>query len=201
VASAQRWSLSGATTISPWDDFAGQTSELKFPSSGACSEASITIESLTPGANYVLDYDWRATSYTSSQPVVNADIREPGAGLFTLAPCRVVDTRAADGPHGGPALSAGQDRTFTMADQCGIPPTATALAVNLTATGASAAGNLRLYPAGTVLPLVSSINYSPGQTRANNAIVSLSPSGAIAVRCAQGAGSVHFILDVSGYFE
>jgi hypothetical protein len=31
--------------------------------------------------------------------------------------------------------------------------------------------------------------------------VGLSPAGALAVRCAQAAGSVHVILDVTGYFE
>jgi hypothetical protein len=135
-----------------------------------------------------------------SKPLVTVDIGPPGVDFSPLAPCRVIDTRDAPGPHGGPALSAGADRDFTVVGRCNIPPTAIALAVNVTATGATDPGNLRLYPAGTPLPLVSSINYSPGQTRTNNAIASLSPSGAITVYCGQGAGSVHFILDVNGYF-
>jgi hypothetical protein len=73
--------------------------------------------------------------------------------------------------------------------------------VNIAVTAPSAAGNLRLYPAGTPLPLVSSINYSAGQTRANNAIISLNTAGALRVRCAQASGTADFILDVNGYFE
>ncbi len=73
--------------------------------------------------------------------------------------------------------------------------------MNLTVTQPTAQGNLRLYPAGTPLPLVSSINYVAGQTRANNAIASLNGLGELAVRCTQASGTAHFILDVNGYFE
>jgi hypothetical protein len=78
---------------------------------------------------------------------------------------------------------------------------ARAVAVNLTVTGATAAGDLRAYPGGTLLPAISSINYGAGQTRANNAILLLGAAGDIAVRCVQASGTVHFILDVTGYFE
>jgi hypothetical protein len=127
-------------------------------------------------------------------------IHDPG-NLFTVAPCRVLDTRDPAGPYGGPALGAGQSRAFTLAGRCGIPASARAVTLNLTVTGPTAAGNLRLYPADQALPSTSTLNYSSGQTRANNAIVGLSPSGALAVRSAQAAGTVHVILDVTGYFE
>jgi hypothetical protein len=47
----------------------------------------------------------------------------------------------------------------------------------------------------------SAVNYRVGQTRANNAIVPLGPSGQIAVHLDQALGSVHFVLDVNGYVE
>jgi hypothetical protein len=127
-------------------------------------------------------------------------IHDPG-NLFTVVPCRVVDTRLAQGPYGGPALAAGQSRAFTLAGQCGIPAGAKAVAANVTVTGPTAAGNLRLYPADQALPSTSTLNYVAGQTRANNAIVGLSASGALAVRCAQATGTAHVILDVTGYME
>jgi hypothetical protein len=52
-------------------------------------------------------------------------IHDPG-NLFTLAPCRVLDTRDAAGQYGGPALVAGQSRAFTLAGRCGIPASARA---------------------------------------------------------------------------
>ena len=120
---------------------------------------------------------------------------------FTLNPCRVLDTRESNGSLGGPALAANTDRTFVASGACVIPSTAKALSVNLTVTQPTEQGDLRLYPAGVPLPLVSTINYSAGQTRANNAILVLGPSGDFAVRCVQGSGTAHFILDVNGYFE
>jgi hypothetical protein len=49
---------------------------------------------------------------------------------------------------------------------------------------------------------VSTINYRAGRTRANNAVLTLSESGAITVFVGgQTIGTVHFILDVNGYFQ
>jgi hypothetical protein len=128
-------------------------------------------------------------------------VDDDGLSFYTISPCRLIDTRDPDGPLGGPALIAGTDRVFTIVDNCDVPPTAKAVSVNLAVTSPTAAGNLRLYPAGTPRPLVSTINYSAGQTRANNGIVPLSAAGEIAVYCAQASGTTHFILDVNGYFE
>jgi hypothetical protein len=82
-----------------------------------------------------------------------------------------------------------------------VPSTAKAVSVNITATQPTDAGHLRVYPAGTERPLVSSVNFAPGQTRANNAILTLGTGGAITLYCGQAAGSTHFLLDVNGYFQ
>jgi hypothetical protein len=121
--------------------------------------------------------------------------------FHTVTPCRVVDTRGAAGPVGGPALAAGASRSFTVVGRCSIPATAWALSLNLAVTGPTAAGNLRVYPGGTPVPASSTLNYAAGQTRANSATVSLGPAGDVAVFCGQAAGTAHFILDVNGYFE
>ena len=47
----------------------------------------------------------------------------------------------------------------------------------------------------------SAINYAAGKTRANNGTLALGPNGDLLVHCDQAAGSVHMILDVSGYLE
>src|SRR4029077_187725 len=53
----------------------------------------------------------------------------PSAHFYTVTPCRVADTRSPVGPYGGPSLVAGADRTFVFGGQCGIPPTAVAVAL------------------------------------------------------------------------
>ncbi len=128
-------------------------------------------------------------------------INPPPAKYFTLTPCRVLDTRNSNGSLGGPALVGGAMRTFAIANQCGIPADALAVSVNVTITGPTAQGNLTFYPAGTPPPLVSTINYRVGQTRANNAVIPLGAGGDFVVLCIQASGSVHFILDVNGYFQ
>ncbi len=121
--------------------------------------------------------------------------------FYTVTPCRIVDTRNPQGPYGGPALSAATERRFTITGQCGIPAGAGSVAVNASVTGATATGYLRLYPSGVALPPTSSVNYIAGQTRANNGIYGLSSSGQLSVFCSQSSGTVHFILDVTGWFD
>jgi hypothetical protein len=93
------------------------------------------------------------------------------------------------------------ERDFVIAGQCGIPPSARAVAFNVTVTQPTAQGHITLYPAGTPVPLTSTLNYRAGQTRANNAITPLGAGGALAAVSGQSAGTTHFIIDVTGYFE
>jgi hypothetical protein len=120
------------------------------------------------------------------------------ASFFTVTPCRVADTRDPSGPFGGPALAAGVERTFVLANRCGIPATAKAVSLNVTVTQPTGPGFVVLYPGGSTAPTVSAINFRTGQTRANNAVVRLGTGGTLAV---QSAAPTHFILDVNGYFE
>lgn len=141
------------------------------------------------------------TRTRTSTPTATPTPTPSVAGYFTLAPCRVADTRGPVGPFGGPALSAGVSRAFTLAGVCGIPASASAVALNLTVTGATALGHLVVYPTGGSVPLASTINFGAGRTRANNAIVPLGAGGAISTISGQPSGTVHVIIDVNGYFR
>lgn len=123
-------------------------------------------------------------------------------GFHSLQPCRLIDTRNPAGPLGGPALQPLAQRSFSLTGACGVPPTARALSVNVTVTQTTAAGHLTLFPADQPAPLVSTINFVAGQTRANNAVLALSTDGSGAIRVQSGSnGTLHFLLDVNGYFE
>lgn len=124
-----------------------------------------------------------------------------GANFFTVPGCRVIDTRAATGPYGGPPLQAGASRTFVISSRCGIPSTARAVAVNLTAANATAIGDLRIYASDVVPSVFSSINFRPVQARANSAVLTLGPAGDVVIVCDMPDGSVDLVLDVQGYFE
>ena len=66
----------------------------------------------------------------------------------------------------------------------------------MTVTGAE--GFVTVWPDGTPLPTSSTINFSAGQTRANNAVVKLGPSGVVRV---VSAAPTHLLIDVTGYFQ
>jgi hypothetical protein len=116
---------------------------------------------------------------------------------YALTPCRLVDTRASQAP----ALAASERRVWAVAGPCGVPSTAKALVLNVTVVGPTAPGHLRLAP-GNGLTEASAINFSPGQTRANNAIVLLATDGTGSIAATnRSSGIVHVILDVGGYFQ
>jgi hypothetical protein len=123
-----------------------------------------------------------------------------GTAYHTLTPCRIVDTRGPPGTFGGPALQPNGIRSFVLAGQCDISPAARSVTANLTVTQPTSAGYLTAFAAGGVPPLASSLNFSAGQTRANNAVLPLGVGGAVDVQSAS-PGTVQFILDVTGWFE
>jgi hypothetical protein len=86
---------------------------------------------------------------------------------------------------------------------CGIPETARALAINVTVLEPSGNGNLTAFPGDFLIPpLASMLNFRGLQTRANNAIVLLAADGTLGLQAFVSAGgTVHVIVDVSGYFE
>jgi hypothetical protein len=124
-------------------------------------------------------------------------ISNPGRNFFTLPPCRVFDTRS------GAPLSHNVERVFTVGGTCGIPAGARAVAANVTVTQATATGHLTLFPGNLPPPAVSTLNFSIGQTRANNAVLSLATDGDGDIRglAVIPGGTVHVIVDVVGYFE
>lgn len=118
------------------------------------------------------------------------------AKFFTVAPCRLIDTRIA----GGAALGAGVESQFTIpAGTCSIPALAVSLSVNVTVPAAGGGGHLSLYPANIAKPSTTTLNFSAGATRANNAVVALSLD--LGLKIFNGAAvPVHVVVDVNGYF-
>jgi Leucine-rich repeat (LRR) protein len=119
----------------------------------------------------------------------------PPRSFYTVTPCRMVDSRDT-----GP-LTAGVETPVPATGHCELPSSASAVSLNVTVVEPSEAGHLTLYASGSPRPETSSINYSTGQTRANNAIVPLGADGTLAVYVGQASGTVHVVIDVNGYFE
>jgi hypothetical protein len=123
----------------------------------------------------------------------------PGLDFYTVAPCRVLDTRSS-----GPTLASGVIRIVQITGLCNIPGDAGAVSVNITAIAPSSNGNIALFPGNEPLPMTSSINFTGGLSRANNAVLSLATdaSGTLAARAFLGdGGQVDLVLDVNGFFK
>ena len=154
--------------------------------SGACGGTAVTCQ-VTMSA---------ARSVTASFALA-----PPGTDFYTVAPCRVLDSRQVAGPWGGTPLAAGQERSLTLGGVCGIPVTAQAVSINITAVEATTDGHLRIFPASTPRTTTSVVNFRSGLTRANNAIVRLGSAAAATLFSGQPAGTVHVVVDVNGWFE
>ncbi len=135
--------------------------------------------------------------YRSGVPLTPPTAAE--AGFHTVAPCRLHDTR-----NRGEAMPANTTRSIDVLGVCGVPGSARAVALNLTAVSPTDGGNLRLLPAAAFLPTASVLNFSPGQTRATGAVVPVGTAGAVQVHVDMSKlsnGTVHVVADVVGYFE
>jgi hypothetical protein len=129
-----------------------------------------------------------------------ADITGP-LPFIGVTPCRVADTRGNGftGAYGPPSLVANANRTFAIGGQCGIPANAKAVSFNFGALNVGGAGDLRVFPAGAALPLVSTMNYNASTPNiANAAIVPLGSGAGITVRA--DAVLIDLIIDVNGYY-
>jgi len=133
-----------------------------------------------------------------------ARAQQPALRFIPLAPCRIADTRNANGPFGGPAIPAGgSGRSFPiLTSPClsGVPTTVAAYSLNVTVVPAAPAlGYLTIWPTGQTQPLVSTLNSYDGRVKANAAIV---PAGTDASRSISiyVTDLTHVVLDINGYF-
>ena len=153
-------------------------------------------------------YQGAVSVYVSDTTDVILDIdgyfATPGQSTlaFYPSPCRIVDTRGANGDLGGPFLGGNQERAFPVLESSCIPTgiTPTAYSLNMTAVPHPAhqrLGYLSVWPAGQQQPVVSTLNNPTGTIVANAAIVPAGTNGAIAV---YPNNDTDLLIDTNGYF-
>ncbi len=129
-----------------------------------------------------------------------------GAVTFVpITPCRVMDTRTEFnvGPKSSP-LGPGEVHTVNTTTgntgNCtGIPSTATAVSLNVTAVGATLPTFLTVWATGAAQPDASSLNPVPGAPPTPNAVTTgISANGQFDMYNLQG--NVHVLADINGYY-
>jgi hypothetical protein len=125
---------------------------------------------------------------------------QTGYTYVPVTPCRAVDTRYG---YGG-ALVGGVQRTFQIKGVCGVPTSAVAVTMNMTVVGPTAGGFVTVWPVGYGFPGVSNINFNAGEPAiANGVVVGLGTGSPdlYAIYGSGGGGTLHLILDVTGYYK
>jgi hypothetical protein len=118
--------------------------------------------------------------------------------FYPLAPCRIADTRNPAGPFGGPSLTGGQSRAFSvLASNCQIPSTAQAYSLNITAVPPGGLGYLTIWPTGQPRPEASTLNAGVRKITANAAIVPAGSGGQVDIFV---TNDTDVVMDVNGYF-
>ncbi len=111
-----------------------------------------------------------------------------GSRLVPLAPSRLVDTRDTGRP---PLLRLDVPLAAT--------PDARAVVLNLTATGAARGGFVTAFPCGGSVPVVSNLNFGPGETVAGAAYVPVGDDGDVCV-FSNVQSEVDLVVDLTGVF-
>jgi subtilase family serine protease len=113
-----------------------------------------------------------------------------GLSLYSVTPCRVLDTRSSSGAFKG-TLAVSVDGS-----SCAPPATAQAYVLNATVVPPGTLGYLTLWPDGGAQPYVSTLNSYDGAITSNMAVVPTT-NGKID---AFSSDLTHLILDISSYF-
>jgi LPXTG-site transpeptidase (sortase) family protein len=135
--------------------------------------------------------------------VASAAITAPAAGAASgtsrfvpLPPQRLLDTRV-DGTRA--PLGDNGIVTLPVLGQKGVKANAVAVVLNVTSTGATAAGFVTAYPAGIATPTASNLNIGgASQDVANLVTVPVGANGSVSFYTAHTS---HLVVDVFGYYE
>jgi hypothetical protein len=148
----------------------------------------------------VVDSNGKVALYNDSGTVhLLADVQgyfTGGSGYAPLVPERVLDTRrgfGADEPVG-----AGLSITFDALPPSSLKRPASAVVLNVTATGPTAPTFITAWPPGQPRPEASNLNVVAGQTVPNLVIAKVDEHGRVSLY--NDAGDVDLIADAQGWF-
>ncbi|HWL44876.1 MAG TPA: 5'-nucleotidase C-terminal domain-containing protein [Ilumatobacter sp.] len=140
----------------------------------------------------------------STQSYVGPD----GELMAPLNPTRITDTRPKTSPTVGTTFDGIGEGAGTvdpgdepLVVQIGgrsvVPPTATAVSINVTATEATGEGYFTIWPCSADKPVASSVNFDSDRSIANSVIVPLAADGTVCIT--SGVSSAHAVVDVTGW--
>jgi hypothetical protein len=190
---------SGTTLSYQW--YVGSSGTTSSPINNATGP-SVTVTPATTTNYWVRVSNSCGTANSATATVSVVPSNATATKFYLVTPCRILDTRNANGTYGGPALGANNSRNVPVAGVCGIPAGVAALSINMTVLASASAGYITVYPgpAGSPIGPTSTINYRADKMLANNAIIRAGSDSSINVYNS-GPSAAHFLIDVNGYFK
>lgn len=195
------WNAPVASFVAPVTGYTVTAS----PGGATCSTTALacTISGLAAGVphTFTVVADSAAGPSKMSHPSAPVTPYDGDSPIVPLAPARFLDTRAGhptfDGEASGTGrVPAGAVLRVRIAGRGSVPADATGVVANLTVTAPDAPGHATLFPCTAQPPRASQLNYLPGDTLADNAVVPLAPSGEV---CIYSRAEADYVLDVNGY--
>jgi tripartite motif-containing protein 71 len=130
----------------------------------------------------------------------------PADKFVGMTPNRILDTRSNVGLSG--QFTANQTRDLVVTGGgTGVPTSADAVVLNVTATNEEKTGWLTLFPTGTVLPTASNLNFVATTDIANLVVAKVGTGGKVSIAntalpsSTPPAGKTDVVADVVGYYE
>ncbi|MCU1360744.1 MAG: Beta-lactamase class, partial [Ilumatobacteraceae bacterium] len=126
-----------------------------------------------------------------------------GAAYTAVTPERVLDTRVGeptvDAQYSGVGkVGSAAQLTLPIGGRASVPTSADSVVLNVTVTNPTVSSYLSLWPSGSARPTAANLNFVPGQTVSNMAMVRLGPDSSVSIF--NLTGSVDVVVDVLGYF-
>jgi hypothetical protein len=179
------WGTSVNETATP------PTSTLNAPTGTLTANAAIiTVNPATGGSLSVFSSDETDLVIDVNGYFAFSQLVPGGLSLYTLPPCRILDTRPSGEFEGERTV------TVTTGNNCSVSGTAKAYVLNATVVPPQPLGYLTLWQNGAAQPGVSTLNAVDGEVTSNMAIVQTT-NGSIDAFAPQ---TTQLVLDISAYF-
>ena len=143
----------------------------------------VTVYNHAGGTDVVVDI---TGTYT------DASVAGSLGGYTPLVPARILNTRL------GPPVAAGGTVEVDVTGAGGVPETGVrAVVLSVAVTEPAGPGSFTVFPAGTVRPATSNLNYAAGETRTNLVVAQVGAGGRVTLFTSAQA---HAVVDVAGWF-
>ncbi|MCB0967572.1 MAG: hypothetical protein KDB37_12115 [Ilumatobacter sp.] len=185
------------------------------------TSAALTLAAVAAAATLaiVVSPGGGGRTIAASDPALGA-----GGELHNVDPVRIYDSRPESTGVAAPAVKGVRQtgsstavrfdvpllgdggigfRPFVDDDQDGFDDDVLAVVANVTVVTPTQAGHATIFPTGTSPGTSSVVNFAPGQTVANSAILRPGTGGQVTVHLETpiAAGTAHFLIDVSGWIS